>query len=90
LIGGSRKIPWRAVALAVSLSSIAGVYFWSRHSAAEQLVRADPTQILSDPALLRRAVDLGRPLYQKHCATCHGAALQGNLARGVPNLDKSA
>jgi cytochrome c oxidase cbb3-type subunit 3 len=53
-------------------------------------VRADPTRILLDPALLQRAVNLGRPLYQEHCTTCHGAALQGNPARGVPNLAKNA
>jgi cytochrome c oxidase cbb3-type subunit III len=86
----TRKIQWRAAALALPLLAIAGAYSWSRHSAAERLVRADPTQILLDPALLRRAVNLGRPLYQKHCATCHGEGLQGNPARGVPNLAKNA
>jgi cytochrome c oxidase cbb3-type subunit III len=86
----ARKIQWRAAALALSLLAIAGAYSWSQHSAAERLVRADPTQILLDPALLQRALNLGRPLYQKHCATCHGAALQGNPARGVPNLAKNA
>jgi cytochrome c oxidase cbb3-type subunit III len=82
-------IRWRTAALALSVLAIAGAYSWSRHSAAERMVRADPTQILLDPALLQRAVDLGRPLYQKHCATCHGAALQGNPARGVPNLARN-
>jgi cytochrome c oxidase cbb3-type subunit III len=85
-----RKIRWRGAAFALSLLAIAGTYWFSEHGAAERLVRADPTQILLDPALLQRAVDLGRPLYQKHCATCHGVALQGNPARGVPNLAKNA
>jgi cytochrome c oxidase cbb3-type subunit 3 len=86
----TREIRWLAVALALSLLAIAGAYSWNQHSAAERLVRADPTQILLNPALLQRAVKLARPLYQKHCATCHGAALQGNPARGVPNLAKNA
>ena len=85
-----RNIKWLAASLALSLLAIAGAYSWSRHSAAERLVRADPTQILLDPALLQHAVDLARPLYQRHCATCHGAALQGNPAHGVPNLAKNA
>jgi cytochrome c oxidase cbb3-type subunit 3 len=80
----------RTAALALSLLAIAGAYAWSRHGAAERLVRADPAQILLDPALLRRALDLGGPLYQKHCATCHGAALQGDPGRGVPNLARNA
>jgi cytochrome c oxidase cbb3-type subunit 3 len=86
----TRLINWRTAALALSLLAIAGTYSWSRHSAAERMVRADPTQILLDPALLERAVDLGRPLYRRHCAACHGAALQGDPARGVPNLAKNA
>jgi cytochrome c oxidase cbb3-type subunit III len=88
--GNGRFRSWRAAGLALSLLAIAGAYAWTQHSAANRLVRADPTQILEDPALLRRAVNLGRPLYQKHCATCHGAALQGNPARGVPNLASNA
>ncbi len=86
----TRNIQWRASALALSLLAIAGAYAWTQHTAAKRLLRADPTQILEDPAMLQRAVNLGRPLYQKHCATCHGAALQGNPARGVPNLAKNA
>lgn len=85
-----RSRSWRAAGFALSLLAIAAAYAWIQHSAAERLVRADPTLILKDPAQLRRAVNLGRPLYQKHCATCHGGALQGNPARGVPNLAKNA
>lgn len=81
---------WRAAGFALSLLAIAGAYSWSQHSAAKRLLRGDPTQILEDPALLRQAVNLGRPLYQKHCAACHGAALQGNPVRGVPNLARNA
>jgi cytochrome c oxidase cbb3-type subunit III len=90
IAAATRKLQWRAAALALSLLAIAGAYAGSRHRAAERLVRADPTQILLDPALLQRAVTLGRPLYEKHCATCHGAALQGNPARAAPNLAKNA
>jgi cytochrome c oxidase cbb3-type subunit III len=86
----TRKIRWRAAGVALSLLAIAGAYWSSQRRAGERLVRADPTQILEDPALLQRALNLGRPLYQERCASCHGAALQGNPARGVPNLAKNA
>jgi cytochrome c oxidase cbb3-type subunit III len=85
--GGFRS--WRAAGFVLSLLALAGAYAWTQHTAAKRLLRADPTQILEDPAMLQRAVNLGRPLYQKHCATCHGAALQGTPARGVPNLAKN-
>lgn len=40
--------------------------------------------------LMRAAVEQGRPLYQSHCAACHGSALQGDPHRGVPNLANGA
>jgi cytochrome c oxidase cbb3-type subunit 3 len=55
-----------------------------------RLLRADPAQILGDPALATQAIDLGVPVYRRHCATCHGADRRGNRARGVPNLAAGA
>jgi cytochrome c oxidase cbb3-type subunit 3 len=81
-----RGAGWCAVGLAVSLLAIAVAYSWRQHRATSRLLRADPAQILSDPKLLRIAVGLGAPLYQRYCAACHGAALQGSFVRGTPNL----
>jgi cytochrome c oxidase cbb3-type subunit 3 len=61
-----------------------------QHRIAARLMRAEPAQILGDPTLLRKAVDLGLPVYRRRCAPCHGAALQGDHARGVPNLAANA
>jgi cytochrome c oxidase cbb3-type subunit 3 len=64
-----------------------GVLYWAqRRSTNARLVRTEPHQILKDPALLRLALRLGAPLYQRHCAQCHGASLQGDPRRGVPDL----
>jgi cytochrome c oxidase cbb3-type subunit 3 len=50
------------------------------------LLRTEPAQLLRDAALLRQAVDIGRPVYERHCASCHGAKLQGDAERGVPDI----
>jgi cytochrome c oxidase cbb3-type subunit III len=67
-----------------------GIYSWQRYRNDALLVSAEPTAILGRPSLLAIAIDQGRPLYAQHCAACHGAALQGDAARGVPNLAANA
>jgi cytochrome c oxidase cbb3-type subunit 3 len=79
-----RRLQWSAIGL--SVLTAAGAYSLIGHIACEHLMREDPSQILTEPSLLQRAIDLGRPLYQGQCAACHGTALEGNSARGVPNL----
>ena len=54
------------------------------------LVRTEPTQIVEDSALLRRAVAIGRVQFERHCAGCHGSQLQGDQERGVPDLAANA
>lgn len=51
-----------------------------------ELLKADPSQVLDDPKLLGEALRLGQPVYRKHCEGCHGAHLEGNAKRGVPDL----
>jgi len=53
-------------------------------------VRTEPTQIVEDSALLRRAVAIGRVQFERHCAGCHGSQLQGDQERGVPDLAANA
>src|ERR1700691_1815267 len=60
-----------------------------RRSVDAELLRTEPAQILTNPALLSQAVRIGRPLYPRYCASCHGSALQGDTARGAPHLAKN-
>jgi cytochrome c oxidase cbb3-type subunit 3 len=50
------------------------------------LVRADPDQAVSDPALLNFAVSRAPALYSRHCASCHGRDMRGSHALGTPDL----
>jgi len=52
---------------------------------AVDLSAADVDAVAVSP-LLSAAAQRARPLYDRHCASCHGAARQGDPARGVPNL----
>ena len=72
------------VVLALGVLTI--VSWAEQRRVAGRLLRTEPAQILEDPALLRKALDIGRPLYRQRCASCHGSALQGDRARGVPDL----
>ncbi len=65
--------------------------FWLYHrSVNATLLRTPPDVILGDARLLKRAVNQGQPLYREHCASCHGAQLEGDPRRGVPDLAKGA
>ncbi len=68
------------------LAALGGFAWIHARDTENRLLRTEPTRILDDPALLQKAVNLGRPLYRRHCAGCHGDTLQGNPLRGVPNL----
>ena len=43
-------------------------------------------ELPADPALHADARRLAEPAYSAHCAACHGAAREGDPARGVPEL----
>lgn len=51
-----------------------------------QLLRMDGAQLQADAPQLAYASERAMPLYQQHCASCHGAQLQGDRSRGAPNL----
>jgi cytochrome c oxidase cbb3-type subunit 3 len=53
------------------------------------MLRSDPERILSQPVLRRTALTLGEPVYQQHCASCHGATGKGDHSLGVPDLTAS-
>jgi cytochrome c oxidase cbb3-type subunit III len=51
-----------------------------------ELLAADPGAIAADTRLAQFAGTLARPAWNGNCAGCHGAAMKGDLARGVPDL----
>jgi cytochrome c oxidase cbb3-type subunit III len=51
------------------------------------LLRADPESIPTHPALMAFALSRGEPLFETHCAACHGAHGEGYTRRGVPALN---
>ena len=79
----------RALVAAVATVVLAGYWFHQR-GVDSALVRTEPTQIVEDSALLRRAVAIGRVQFERHCAGCHGSQLQGDQERGVPDLAANA
>lgn len=80
---------WTWVALAAVLV-VAGGVRWAVHVAdqrmAQRLLTVDADVAGLDPVLRRFAVRRGRPLYQAHCAVCHGETMTGNPAIGAPDL----
>jgi cytochrome c oxidase cbb3-type subunit III len=84
MAGSNRRCLW---GLALALLGIAAALVWARQRhIADTLLRTEPAQILKSPALVREAMRIGRPPYQRHCQSCHGSPLQGDAAHGVPNL----
>jgi len=57
-----------------------------RHALQAAILRADPDTILADPRLAAFALDRGRNVYRRHCASCHGNAGKADQGFGVPNL----
>jgi len=51
-----------------------------------QLVSENPDSIPDNPTLVAFGKGLGRSAYQANCASCHGADMKGNQAKGIPNL----
>ena len=77
---------WLALAPAALLGAVVlGVHL--KHGRDEAaVVRSDPEEIMSEPALRQVALGLGRPVYQDNCASCHGADGRGDTSLGVPDL----
>jgi cytochrome c oxidase cbb3-type subunit III len=73
----------------VVLMVLIGIWWHHRHRVTAALLRTEPSEILHSPELIREAVSIARPQYQRHCASCHGSALQGDPSRGVPDLARN-
>jgi len=77
---------WIAAACAALLLAGAGFYWLSHSARLAALMRADPDTVPGDADLAAFAIAYARPVYEQHCASCHGAALQGDRTRGIPAL----
>ncbi len=77
------------IAIACSLGLALGVsaYMHIRTSRlGSRLVRALPANFDRDVELKRFALSVAPAVYREHCASCHGAAFEGNRSLGAPNL----
>jgi cytochrome c oxidase cbb3-type subunit 3 len=69
---------------------LAALWYWLQQRSLEATILRDwPAALEHDPRLLRAGVSMARPIYAKHCASCHGKSLSGNRALGAPNLGDS-
>jgi cytochrome c oxidase cbb3-type subunit 3 len=86
----SRRKQWLSI-IALAFAVIAAIAFYNVRTARvnTRLLVGSSTQLVAQPELIAYAARRGEPLYQEHCASCHGADLKGDRARGVPNLEDS-
>lgn len=78
---------WVIAAAIVILALIAaGVRLADESALRARFLKTLPDAVPADPELASYAQSHGEPAYREHCATCHGAQLQGDHVRGIPNL----
>lgn len=77
------------LAALVILAAAFAWYWFPRRALEAQLVRTEPSVLLKDAKLRDRAAAMGRPVYERHCASCHGVKGEGDRARGVPTMSDS-
>ncbi|MEO7691041.1 MAG: c-type cytochrome [Sphingomonas sp.] len=80
----SRPLLW-VLPLLVLATALVSISLW-RARGESNVLRADPEAILGDPELRRVALAGGKPVYEDHCASCHGARGKGDEALGSPDL----
>lgn len=78
---------WKLLVIPVALlaAALSAARISSRHEEAAML-KADPEEILSQPALRKVALVRGSSVYQAQCASCHSADGTGDPVLGVPDL----
>lgn len=79
-----RRLIWIALGLAAALVIVILVIRSHRSQAA--VLRADPEEILDEPALRDTALKEGKAVFAEHCASCHGEAGKGSQALGAPDM----
>src|SRR5215471_414018 len=78
----------RRIIISAGILALAAISYAEARSyeLGRELVRKNPDSIPADATLLSYANGLGRSTYETNCASCHGAELKGDSAKGVPNL----
>jgi|WetSurMetagenome_2_1015567.scaffolds.fasta_scaffold189589_1 cytochrome c oxidase cbb3-type subunit III len=81
-----RSLFWPlGVVVVLALAALIGFAIHDRLMATRLLV-TDPDKVPSHPELVSYAASLARPAYASNCASCHGADMKGDQAKGAPNL----
>jgi cytochrome c oxidase cbb3-type subunit 3 len=73
------------VAIGLVVCTVVGVNVSNAHMR-DLLLRTPGDEVPNHPRLVRLAETLAAPAYAERCAACHGATMQGDPSRGVPNL----
>lgn len=76
----------RAAVVLLIAVLIGAAVFAENGYAERKLLRADPEGLPTDAALFGFALSRGAPLFNAHCAACHGANGAGDPATGTPDL----
>jgi cytochrome c oxidase cbb3-type subunit III len=83
----THHLAWKTVGVfVIAVLAAAAVHLATQANLRARLMRADPDAIVHDPALRTFAIATGQPAYDRHCASCHGAHMEGDRGRGAPNL----
>ena len=70
----------------VLILAVAGVLFAHARTERAHFLMVPADSIPADAEMMRYAMGRGASAYAEHCASCHGAQLQGDASRAVPNL----
>ena len=81
---------WSGLGLAILIIAGSSTYLAGQAAVRARLMRADPDAIVQDAELARFAIAYAQPVYDEHCASCHGDHLQGDRRNGVPDLTHPA
>jgi cytochrome c oxidase cbb3-type subunit 3 len=81
------KYTHTALILVAALGLIGtALHLWRTHRIEAQLLGLPADEIAANPSLVAFAEKRGPSIYAAHCAQCHGADLQGDAKRGIPDL----
>lgn len=78
-----------AAAIGILASIFIGVRVADDTALRARFLKTLPDSVPADPELLSYAQSHAEPAYRDHCASCHGAQLQGDRVHGIPDLTDS-
>jgi cytochrome c oxidase cbb3-type subunit 3 len=77
---------WGGIGLAILVIAGGTSYLAGQAGLRARLMRADPDAVMQDAELKAYAIAYAQPVYDRHCAECHGNQMQGDQTRGVPGF----